>query len=115
MLSYSSVSKWLIVILAILFTASCSTTRTIYNIKDKKMPAHMVGKMIKVYTRDNSSVEFAIQKADSTFIYGENDNPKIRIDEVIKIEVPETKTQRFGRHYLVGGLILTILSMLFAP
>ena len=115
MLKYRSVSKQLIVILAILFTASCTTTRTIYNIKDKEMPAHMVGKKIKVYMQDDTSVEFAIQKADSTFIYGENDNPKIRKDEVAKIEVPETKAQRSGRHYLVSGLILTFLSMLFAP
>ena len=115
MLNYFSVSKWLVVLIAILFTTSCSTTRTIYNVKDKDMPAHEAGKKIKVYTRDNTIIEFAIYKSDSIYIYGENDTPKIRKDEIIKIEVPETKLQTFSRHYIVGGLILTFLSMLFAP
>ena len=115
MLNCFSVPKRLVVLLAILFTASCATTRTIYDVKDKEMPAHMVGKKIKVYTRDNTNIEFAIYKSDSTFIYGENDNPKIRKDEITKIEVPETKMQKFSRHYIVGGLILTFFSMMFAP
>jgi len=110
-----SVSKCLIIISVILLTASCTSTHTIHNIKDKEMPSHMVGKKIKVYMLNGSSVEFAIQKADSIFLYGENDNPKIRRDEVAKIEVPETKVQKFSRHYLVGGLILMFLSMMFAP
>ena len=115
MLNYFSVSKRLVVLIAILLTASCTTTRTIYDVKDKELPFYMVGAKIKVYTQDNTSIEFAIYKSDSTFIYGENDNPKIRKDEITKIEVPETKMQKFSRHYIVGGLILTFLSMMFAP
>ena len=115
MLNYRSTSKRLVVLMAILFTVSCANTLTIYDVKNKEMPAHEVGKKIKVYTQDNTSIEFEIYKDDSTFIYGENDNPKIRKDEIIKIEVPLTKVQKFSYHYIVGGLILTLLSMMFAP
>ena len=58
---------------------------------------------------------FVIYKIDSTFIYGESDSPKIRKDEIKKVELPESKMQKFSRHYLVGGIILTLLSMMFAP
>jgi hypothetical protein len=60
-------------------------------------------------------MEFVIHKIDSTFIYGENDIPKIRKDEIKKVEIPKPKVKLFSQNYLIVGLILTMLSMMFAP
>lgn len=57
-----------------MLTSSCATSRIMDNINDENLLACKTGEKVKLYTRDNITVEFVINKIDSMFIYGESDS-----------------------------------------
>lgn len=86
--------KVLVILIILVSTTSCSTFYTIENISDFKQLTLQVGDEVKVYTIDKEVQEFMIYRVEEDYIYGQNDNPSIKKDEIIKLELSRTDTGR---------------------
>jgi hypothetical protein len=75
-----------------LLISSCATVYRIDDDPAHKLPPLNAGDQITVYTSDHAKAAFVIDRIDSEYIYGENDSPKIRKDEIRTLEFSSDKT-----------------------
>jgi len=75
-----------------LLVSSCATVYRIDDDPEHKLPPLKAGDQVTVYTSDHAKEEFVIDRTDSEYIYGENDSPKIRKDDIRTLEFSGDKT-----------------------
>ena len=104
---YSSVAmKLLCLALLSLGSLSCAAYHTLNGITDYRQLELQRGDSVIITTKDNEQVRMSIKKSDADYFYGEDDNKKVKKDNIQSMEL-----SRFypGKIYfsLIGMLLLS--------